>query len=168
VEEKMIPAYKKILVATDLTPNAECAFRHAVAMARCHHSEITLLHVLPQVDQAVLNYVSTVMGSARLADLEVQHEAEVIDSIRQRIAEFAKDELRDYPEDLQRIAAVEVHHGDAVAMILETADRLEVDMIVLGSHGKGKLKYAFLGSVAEKLLRKSHRPVTVVPLDGRK
>lgn len=161
----MIPEYKKILVATDLTANAEFAFRHAVAMARCHNGEITLLHVLPKVDQAVLNYVSTVMGSEKLAGLEVEHEEEVIESIRQRIAAFAKDELVDHPEDLKRVVKIEVHHGDAVAMILEISDRLDIDMIVVGSHGKGKLKYTFLGSVAEKLLRKSQRPVTVVPLD---
>jgi nucleotide-binding universal stress UspA family protein len=38
---------------------------------------------------------------------------------------------------------------------------------VLGSHGKGALKYAFLGSVAEKVLRKSHRPMLIVPLDQK-
>ena len=161
----MIPEYKKILVATDLTPNAEFAFRHAVAIARCHGGEMTLLHVLPKVDQAVLNYVSTVMGTEKLADFEIQHEGEVAEDIRQRIADFAKDELSDHPEDLKRVVGIEVHHGDAVAMILEASDRLDVDLIVLGSHGKGKMTYAFLGSVAEKLLRKSKRPVTVVPLN---
>ncbi len=161
----MIPEYKRILVATDLTPNAEFAFRHAVALARCHNGRINLLHVLPKVDQAVLNYVSTVMGQDKLADLEIQHEDEVAIEIRDRLHQFATDELADHPEDLKRIDKVEVHHGDPVVMILDAADRLKIDMIVVGSHGKGKLKYAFLGSVAEKLLRKSHRPVTVVPLN---
>lgn len=161
----MIPTYRAILFATDLTANAEFAFRHAVSLARCHNGEIHLLHVLPQVDQAVLNYVSTVMGSGKLADFEVQHEDAVVETIRLRLSEFAKTELADHPEDLQRIAGIEVHHGDAVAMILEASDRLNADLIVVGSHGKGRLRYAFLGSVAEKLLRKSHRPVTVVPLN---
>jgi nucleotide-binding universal stress UspA family protein len=58
---------------------------------------------------------------------------------------------------------VEVHHGDPASMILGVADRLDVDMIVLGSHSKGKLHYAFLGSVAEKILRKTHRVVVIVP-----
>lgn len=160
----MIPHYGKILVATDLTPNAENAFRHAVALARCHNAEIYLLHVLPNVDQAVLNYVSTVMGEEKLANLELDHEGEVVTKIRERLEKFAAEELSDHPEDRGRLAGIEVHHGNAVAITLQTADRLDVDMIVVGSHGKGALKYAFLGSVAEKLLRKSHRPITVIPL----
>jgi nucleotide-binding universal stress UspA family protein len=56
-----------------------------------------------------------------------------------------------------------VHHGDAAPTILSVADRLDVDMIILGSHSKGRLHYAFLGSVSEKILRKTHRTVVVVP-----
>jgi nucleotide-binding universal stress UspA family protein len=48
-------------------------------------------------------------------------------------------------------------------VILSVADRLDVDMIILGSHSKGKLHYAFLGSAAEKILRKTHRTVVIVP-----
>ncbi len=161
----MIPQYKKILYATDLSPNSAHALRHAIGLARAYRSEITLLHVLPEVEPAMLNYISTVMGEDRLADFELEHKSEVKDKIRQRLHQFAKEELVDHPEDVDRIADIEIHHGNPVACILEVADRLEVDLIVLGSHGKGKLKYAFLGSVAEKLLRKSHRPAMVVPIN---
>jgi len=41
---------------------------------------------------------------------------------------------------------------------------LSADLIVMGTHGKGALRYAFLGSVAEKVLRKTLRPVLIVPL----
>lgn len=160
----MIPTYKTILYATDLTQNAAHAFRHAVGIARCHQARIYILHVLPEMEPAVLNYVSTVMGEDRLAELELAHKAEVQDEIRKRLHEFAKIELADHPEDVERIAGIEVHHGNPAAEILKAADRLNADLIVLGSHGKGALKYAFLGSVAEKVLRKSQRPVVVVPL----
>jgi nucleotide-binding universal stress UspA family protein len=161
----MIPVYKTILYATDLTENAAHAFRHAVGIARCHRALIHILHVLPETETAVLNYVSTVMGEDRLADLELAHKAEVQDEIRKRLHEFAKAELADRPDDVERIAGIEIHHGNPAAEILKAADRQNADLIVLGSHGKGALKYAFLGSVAEKVLRKSHRPVVVVPLN---
>ncbi len=160
----MIPKYKTILYATDLTPNAAHAFRHAVGIARCHQARIFILHVLPEIEPAVLNYVSTVMGEDRLADMELAHKAEVQDEIRKRLHEFAKADLADRPEDVERIAGIEVHHGNPAGEILKAADRLNVDLIVLGNHGKGKLKYAFLGSVADKVLRKALRPVVVVPL----
>lgn len=161
----MIPVYKTILYATDLTENAAHAFRHAVGIARCHRAQIRILHVLPEMEPAVLNYVSTVMGEERLAELELAHKAEIRDDISKRLHEFAKAELADRPDDVERIAGIEIHHGNPAAEILKAAERLDADLIVLGSHGKGALKYAFLGSVAEKVLRKSVRPVVVVPLN---
>ncbi len=160
----MIAEYKKIVYATDLSVNAAQAFRHAVSLARKYRADIHLLHVLPDVEAAVVNYVSTVMGKDQLADLELAHKEEVKDMIRKRLHEFAKQELGDHPEDVERLKEIEVHHGNPVANILEMADRIDADLIVLGSHGKGALKYAFLGSVAEKVLNKSHRPMLIVPL----
>ena len=82
-----------------------------------------------------------------------------------RMHAFAKEELADHPEDLERIVDVEVHHGNPIVEILAAAERINADLIVMGSHSKGALKYAFLGSVAEKVLRKSQRPMLVVPLN---
>lgn len=162
----MIPQYKTILYATDLSANAAHAFRHAISLARPGNARIHLLHVLPEVDAAMLNYISTVMGEDKLANYELAHKEEVKDQIRLRLHQFAKEELSDHPEDLDRIAEIEIHHGNPVVQILEAADRINADLIVLGTHGKGMIKYAFLGSVAEKVLRKAHRPVLVVPLEG--
>ncbi len=164
----MIPEYKKILYATDLSINSAHAFKHAISLARRYNAKITLLHILPEVDSSTMNYVATVMGQEKLAGLELEHKAEIRDEIRIRLHKFAKEELIDHPEDVERIGDIEVHYGNPVAHILQHADSLDADMIVLGSHGKGALKYAFLGSVAEKVLRKSHRPMLVVPLDAQR
>ncbi len=160
----MIPSYKKILYATDLSDNAAHAFRHAIAVARTQGGRITLLHVLPEIEPAVLNYVSTVMGEDKLSDFEHSHAEEVRDQIRKKLHAFAKQELLDHPEDIDLLDEIEIHHGSAVARILEVSDNIDADLIVLGSHGKGRLKYAFLGSVAEKVLRKTGRPVLIAPI----
>jgi nucleotide-binding universal stress UspA family protein len=161
----MIPEYRTILYATDLTANAANAFRHALAIARRHEARVHIAHVLPEVDAAVINYVATVMGEDQLADLEIGRKEEVARQIRERLAAFARAELADFPDDLRRVAGVEVLHGHPAAELLKAADRLQADLIILGSHGKGRLRYSFLGSVAEKILRKSRRPVLVVPID---
>jgi nucleotide-binding universal stress UspA family protein len=57
-----------------------------------------------------------------------------------------------------------VYEGDAVDEILKTAEKLDSDIIILGAHGKGILTYTFLGSVPQKVLRRSRRPVLVVPI----
>jgi len=160
----MLPRYRTILVTTDLTPNSEYAFRHAVMLARHNDARIHLLHVVPEIDSTVRSYVATVMGEDNLEKFEADHEAEVQAAIRAELEQFAKQELTDHPEDLKRFAGTIIAHGQAVPQILKVSDQVEADVIVMGTHGKGTLEYTFLGSTAEKVLRKSKRPVFIVPL----
>jgi nucleotide-binding universal stress UspA family protein len=53
-------------------------------------------------------------------------------------------------------------------MILSTAEEEGSDILVLGTHGKGLLKNALLGSVSRKVLDRSSRPVVVIPLPNDK
>ena len=160
----MLPFYKKILVTSDLTPNAEFAFKHAVMLGRRNDAKIYLLHVLPQIDSSMRSYISSVMGENRLEELEVNNMQKAKDELKHDLEDFAKKELANFPEDLARFAGAEVVFGHPVIKILETAERLDVDLIVMGTHGKGFIENTFLGSVAEKVLKKSTRPVFVIPL----
>lgn len=160
----MLPNYKNILIATDLTPNSEHAFKHAVLLSRHSKAKVHLLHIVPEVDAGFRSYVSSIMGEGKLENFEAQHEEQARAEIQRKLEEFAREELADHPEDLQRVESIQVVHGNPAAQILLAADRLDADVVVMGSHGKGALAYAFLGSTAEKVLRKSHRPVFVIPL----
>ena len=159
----MLPNYKNILYATDLTPNSEYAFKHAVLLARKSQAKIHLLHVVPEIDAGFRSYISTIMGG-KLEEFEGQHEEQARIDLKKRLEAFAHDELEDRPEDLKNIAGIEVVHGHAAPQILRAAERHEVDVIVLGTHGKGALKHTFLGSVAEQVLHKSKKPVFVIPI----
>lgn len=160
----MLPVCKSILLATDLSHNAGEAFKYAVMLSRPDQATIHLLHVVPEVDNSVRTYVSAVMGEGSLDKFENQHEELARQNIRKALDEFARTELKDHPEDLERIADIVVEHGQPAAKILEVSDELNADLIVMASHGKGALEYTFLGSVTEKVLRKTKRPVFVVPL----
>ncbi|PNU21553.1 universal stress protein [Geothermobacter hydrogeniphilus] len=160
----MLPQYQNILVTTDLSPNSEHAFRHAVMLARHNDARIHLLHVVPEIDATVRSYVAAVMGEGKLEDFEAQHETRAQAAIHAEIDHFATTELTDHPEDLKRFAGSIVTHGPTVAKILQVADQIKADVIVMGTHGKGALEYTFLGSTAEKVLRKSKRPVFAIPL----
>ena len=160
----MLPEYKTILLATDLSENSAHGLRHAVAIAQCHGAKLHLLHVLPDVEPAVMNYVATVMGEDRLADYELQHKEEIRDQILVSVHEFAKKELLNCPESLALIHDVQVSHGSPASVVLEAAELLDADLIVIGSHGKGKVRHAFIGSVAKRVVRKSPRPVLIIPL----
>ncbi len=162
----MLPHYDKILVTTDFTENSDHAFRHAVMLARQNDAQIYLLHVLPLVDSSMRSYLSSVLGENKLEELEHSNMEKARSSMTKELSEFAKKELKDYPDDYARFAGAEVAAGHPVVKILETADRLNVDVIVMGTHGKGPLEHVFLGSTAEKVLKKSPRPVFVIPLPG--
>jgi len=160
----MLPFYKKILVTSDLTPNSEFAFKHAVMLGRRNDAKIHLLHVLPQVDSSMRSYLSTMVGESKMEEFEQDKMEAARNKLEQNLNDFAKKELANFPEDLARFAGAEIVIGDPCIKILEVANRLNVDLIVMGTHGKGIIEHAFLGSVAEKVLQKSTRPVFVIPL----
>ena len=160
----MLPRYKNILIATDLTPNSQHAFKHAVMLARPTQAKLHLLHVVPEVDASFRNYVSSIMGEGKLEEFEAQHEEQAYVKLKNELEECTREALEAFPEDFKNIASIEVLHGHAVSMILQTADRLDVDVIVMGTHGKGLPGHTFLGSVAKKVLHKSKKPVFVIPI----
>lgn len=154
---------KNILVARDLSKNSARVIRYALELGLKFHAQVHVLHVMPTVDASVMNMVSLAMGADRLEQLNRENEAELVEKTRQQLHDIIHEEAALMEEELKHPPKVEVHHGEPVPMILTMADKLDADMIVIGSHSKGRLEYAFLGSVAEKVLHKAHRPVMIVP-----
>lgn len=160
----MLPNYKNILYTTDLTPNSEYAFKHAMLLARKSSAKVHILHVVPEVDSSFRSYVTSMMGEGKLESFEAEHENQARETLSEKLEEFARIELADHPEDHANISNIKVVHGHSVSEILKAADEHDVDVIVMGTHGKGALAHTFLGSVAEKVLHKSKRPVFVIPI----
>lgn len=154
---------KKILVCKDLSKQSSNVIRYALELGSKFDAEIHIVHVMPTVEHAVLNMVAIQMGPDKLAELNALNEESMAEQTKEQLKTILQDERQHLEVNLSTPPMVEVHHGEPVPIILEVADRLEVDMIILGSHSKGKLHYAFLGSVAEKILRKTHRTVMIVP-----
>ncbi len=154
---------RKILVARDLSKESSRVIRYALELGCKFHAQVHVLHVMPTVDSSVLNMVALTMGADNLAKFNAMNESELAKKTKEQLNEIIRQEAELIEEEILHPPQVEVHHGEAAPTILDVADRLDVDMIVLGSHSKGKLHYAFLGSVAEKILRKTHRVVTIIP-----
>ena len=154
---------KRILVAKDLSRGSSNVVRYALELGSKFDAEIHVLHVMPTVDHAVLNMVAISMGPDKLAELNAMNEKELGEKTRQQLNAILEEETRQGDVQLSTPPQIEVHHGEAAPMILDVAERLDADMIILGSHTNGKLHYAFLGSVAENILLKTHRSVVIVP-----
>ena len=160
----MLPAIKNILYATDLSKNALFAFRYVMGLASASDAKIVILYVLPMVDSAMEVPIITQMGEEMYYKLRKERSTEIIENIKKKLQNFCQRELEDAQCKAERVSSILVHEGDAVDEILKTADELKSDIIVIGAHGKGILSHTFLGTVPDKLLRRSRVPVLVVPI----
>jgi len=160
----MLPSIKNILYATDLSKNSAFAFRYAMTLANALDAKITILYILPKVDSAMEVPIITQMGEDRYYQLREEKSREVIEGIKTKLHDFSQKELKGFQGESDLVSSILVHEGDAVDEILKTAEKIDNDIIILGAHGKGILSYTFLGSVSEKILRRSTRPVLVVPI----
>jgi nucleotide-binding universal stress UspA family protein len=160
----MLPSIKEILYATDLSKNSAFAFRYAVKLANVLDAKITILYILPMMDSAMEVPIIVQMGEAEYNKLREEKTKEFIEKIEERIRDFSEKDLKDGQSEEERVSSILVYEGDAVDEILKTAEKLDSDIIILGAHGKGILTHTFLGTVPQKVLRRSRRPVLVVPI----
>lgn len=141
---------KNILAPIDFSPVSQNVLRFATVQARAFGAKLWLLHIAaPDPD-----FVGFKVGPSY---------------VREQLA----DELRREHADLQAMAADLVKlginaealmvQGPTTDTLLVVATRVEAELIVMGSHGKGALMRALLGSVSEQVLRESPVPVMVVP-----
>lgn len=160
----MLPSIKRVLYATDLSKNSTFAFRYAVTLAEVLNAKITILYILPTIDSAMEVPIITQMGEEMYYKLREEKSREIIKNIKNKLQDFSQKELQDAQCKADRVSSILVHEGDEVEEILITADKLKSDIIVIGAHGKGILSHTFLGTVPDKLLRRSRIPVLVVPI----
>jgi nucleotide-binding universal stress UspA family protein len=143
---------KPILVAVDFTESSDLAVEEARRLAIKLGSALSFTHVvaLPPASPA------EIMGRSG-SDL--------------RNFELARQALEDLVKESQRQGIEAEHHlcvGSVVMGLLDLIGRIQPALVITGSHGKGLLGRALLGSVAESLLRRSPVPVLVVPSPRRR
>ena len=149
----MIPTIKKILYATDLSANSAYAFRYAINSAKKHNASIIILHVLEKIPPF-----------ARTKEILDERVTDTVDRITKRLQIFCDRELKDDPEWVDKVESIEVCEGYPAEKILNKADELDCDVIIMGNHGKGTTSHTFLGSVAKRVLRRVRKPVFIIPL----
>jgi nucleotide-binding universal stress UspA family protein len=160
----MIPQIKKILYATDLTQNSSYAFYFAADLAQTHDAKIVILHCIPSIPSTVYygGRFSDENSTLKIKDTEKQ---QYVAEIRRRLSDFCqKVESEIGPPCVNLVSNIIIAEGYPPQEILSTADAEGCDLIVLGTHGKGLLKEAFLGSVARSVLERTRKPIFIAPL----
>jgi len=152
----MTPKIKKILYTTDLSSNSDYAFRFAINSAEKHDADIIILYVVEER--------APFFDEERLKEISDRKVAEATDLIKKRLKIFCDKRLKDDPQCANKAISIEVCKGYPPEEILRKADELDCDVIVMGTHGKGIIRHSFLGSVAQKVLRRVRKPVFIIPL----
>ena len=160
----MIPKIQRLLYATDLSPNSVYAFRYAINSAMKHDAKIIILHVFEAPSAAVRTHMEFYLDNEQRKKIFEERVSYFLDRIKKRLQTFSNTELKDDPQAEDRIESIQVCEGFPADVILEKANELECDAIVMGTHGKGIIANAFLGSVAKRVLRRTRKPVFIIPL----
>jgi len=146
------PHYKKVLFCTDFSENADYAFEFAYGIAKRDAGFLYILHVIPDNPQETL--------------LEMLIPRDIVKKLHGAIKEDVK---RNYKEHYVKKIGNDIpfqivtKSGRENEEILTFAKQENVDIIVMGTHGRTGVEHAFFGSVVEKVLRHSPFPVFVIP-----
>ena len=143
---------RRILVPVDFSESAPSILEWAAHLAQEHGSALTLLHAY---------HLPVEFQQMEGAYLPPDFWSNVKDEAEQNLAQHA-EELR------AKGLAVEVvvREGYPATVIEEEAERLDADLIVIGTRGHTGLKHLLLGSVAERVVQKAPCPVLTVKTDA--
>ena len=160
----MIPQIKRILYATDLSPNSVYALRYAMDSALKHHADLIILHVFEKVDPARNAWLDPYLYEDRHKKIYSEHIIETKDLIKKRLKTIRENELKNNPEFEDMAISIEICVGFPAEEILSKAEELKCDAIIMGTHSKGIIANTFLGSTAKRVLRRTRKPVFIIPL----
>jgi nucleotide-binding universal stress UspA family protein len=137
-----------VLVPMDFSATADRALAYAIALGQQLHARLTLLHVL-DMTPVTMDEMPPGMTATYLDDLETdaQH---LLQASRERVQRAGLQ-----GESL-------LVQGTPTQTIVDTAGEQEVDLIIMGTHGRTGLAHVFLGSVAEHVVRHGPCPVLVI------
>jgi len=140
----------RILVPTDFSKHSENALAYAAAFAEKFDAELFLLHVV----QDLALFVPEALTAAPPVTPPVE---QLTAAVRE-----ALDRLIDSNHLRRFTVHAEVREGSPFYEVVRFAEEQEIDLIIMGTHGRAGLVHVLLGSVAEKVVRKAPCPVLTV------
>lgn len=143
---------RTVIVPLDGSRFAEQALPPGAAIARASGTELRLVHVHQSVVFEGVPYAER----SQQWDLDARRqELEYLDGVARRVADATGVEAR-----------YELLEGDPASAVLEHAQATGAELIVIATHGRGGVQRAWLGSVADELVRESNQPILLVRPTG--
>lgn len=157
------PKINKILFATDLSPNSDLAYRYAVMLADLSGAAITVLHVLADLPPNAELLLTAILGYGSRDELKKKSKQELIESIKAYLRDYCSGVIDQIPACPVMVDSVIVEEGQPVDTILHHIGQSKCDLVVMGSRGHGFIQEALIGSTSRKVVKRSPKPVLVVP-----
>lgn len=151
---------KKILFATDLGAFTSHSLMHVEMLARHCDAQVHVVHAVP-------NLAGLAEGVRKRKYTEaspIPASECMLDVLQERIFDILLKETLGENGLTAYLGDVSVQPGPPATVILQEAERYNVDLIVIGSHGPAATHGCILGSVAAKVLQLSRIPVFMVPM----
>lgn len=139
-----------ILVPTDFSATSEAALRYGKALADAFGASLHLVHV---VQEPFSQPWAVEAYGVSLASLQETWTRDARTRLENALQPDERDRYR---------AQIATLSGHPVVEILRYAEANAIDLIVLGTHGRGPLSHVVMGSVAERVVRKAPCPVLTV------
>jgi len=136
---------KKILVAYDFSEHSKKALKDAVDLARKYGADLSAVHVLNQD-----------IASVYVVPLKAEYEEDIVNQFHKEYHETHGGSGVDLKKE-----DVFVEKGLPRVSIIEKAEEINADLIVMGAHGHSDVTLVLMGSVANQVVRHSHVPVLV-------
>ena len=137
------PKIEKILAAVDFSEMTEAVIGHARFLARAFDAELKLLHV---VSVPPLSEATTWLTPVISASLEDDIRGQIMKGVEEKLGEISTS----CGEDCRGVEAI-IREGVPFEKIIETANELDIDLIVVGTHGRHGVRL-LLGSTANAIL----------------
>lgn len=142
--------YQHILVPIDGSETSLIAMKEAIKLGKALNSKITVVQVMALDPFIADAYVKT----GQTNDLIERTRTYLLDILEHAKQEFADEGIA---VETKLLEGFVVHEE-----IIQAAQDLNADLIVMGSHGRTGVRKLVLGSVAQKVLGESHIPVLIV------
>ncbi|OGW53013.1 MAG: hypothetical protein A2Z60_00070 [Nitrospirae bacterium RIFCSPLOWO2_02_42_7] len=143
--------FGKILFPTDFSESAENASRYALSLAKKYGSKVYVIHVIEPFTY------TTEFGldfSAQLKEMEAS---------ARRLLDDVAASIKKTNLDVESVLIT----GEPFVEIIKYARKEQVDLIVMATHGRSGIEHMLMGSVAEKVVRKSPCPVLTIKKSGQ-
>ena len=145
---------KTILFPTDFSQGARAAMDYAISLSRDYEARLILLYVIQDISIAEWYIPSSISAADLVEDMQKSAEKEM---------ERWGNEVAEKVSPVERL----ITRGVPFVEIIRTAKEKNVDLIVIGTHGRTGIDHMLFGSTAEKVVRKSPCPVLTVRMAGK-